>query len=634
MEQTAPKATAPDSKRKQKFADLSKLWEPRLKQAKAIRATAIKHGDRIEDMLRGKVGEAAKAEAEKMGMSDFYVQHPKMSSFLYSLIPTTIARDARQMVAVSDPKSEFDVGFAEVGTTLLERIKRNSRRFRQVQYAVWQAYIYGTGALKTCVDRHTREPITRWLDVRDLLLDPSATSAPGSGKWVGEQVTYTIKEARKLFADDTLEANAGESTRSSSRSSEDEGFDPDHMLSKPDADAEGSEQQSKTMFRCIAVYETGARPHDEDKPLLDRFEDYKDEEQHGFEGRDRILYFNDKNHNLIGVDQWPWVLERHEHPITMVRPMFDTKNPWSYAAMAPLEHIQQAMSLAMSFNYRRMIAVASDILLLDKDKCVDPEVVDKALKNREDMVVILAKGVANLDEVFKRATIGGLDPASDQILDRMTMIFDEASNYRGLMGSDVGSSPTATGAEASQQRVQTSVAVLSQAVDEAQRDCSVKELQMALSRMTGEDVAKVVGSRIGPRQPDGSFKFWPQQPSAAEIRRVDVSVEPGSSSFANKAEQSRFALELSDRLTQAIAAIVGSPTPMEAWMIRSMMEPIRMAARNDLPDFLEIIPQEDEILEYIQRTKEEAQQAQAMQQNQAEQQMSAQLDPNMIQNVA
>jgi len=565
---------------------LRKKWSNQIQLARAIRSDWVKTGDDIHRSISGEADmETYRKAREKFGeipSSERYTPWPKMSGFVNALLSILLRQNARVRVRPNDPQDPESVGRASCDTALLASIQTTSRRIEELRIAGYDALVYGNGALLHEYDEHNNDVGCRSILVDDLLVDPHGRAAPSSMAWRGYEQTIPLKLARKQYKQPDLQSNVAQKK-------------PQGRLNNEDvARWQMADEANAERFRIVVIYERAGVPLDGSLKMSDVNTD--PDEDGGYSGRDRKLTFNAETFELLDESPWGFVLERGEFPITLITPTIDPRNPLAYSALAPIKRLQFLLDFFMSVAATESANSARKLVGINDSGVADSDKLKRDIAGREQLIGYISNG--SPDNIVSQQALGELSDTQLKMLTMAANAFDEASNRPGLMSSAGTEYATATGAEVAQRRTNASIGIYAGAFEIAIGQLSVKDLQVAHSTMTGDDVAPMVGSKIGQKieaagsdgQPIVTYQYWPEDMSIRQIRSLDVYVSPNSTLETSNAERARTVLELGKVAIEAIGVAKNFGMQVEPTKLEQILSqpPMLAASLLDAPELQEV----------------------------------------------
>lgn len=587
---------------------LSDRWAARIKSAQGERGEVLRRGANLMSTIRGAPNEQIAKELQekfkqRTGVALYYPV-PMMPSYVNSLIPTILRQSPRSMIKAADPNDKTSVGIARCQSKFLDSVWTDSSRLDHNRLAVMQALSYGVGALLHDYDVHAKRPTAVHLDTRCLLLDRFGTQAPSSMSWIGYERVMPIDVARELYDDPKLQPNL--QALSSSMGMGRDSTLPDPMAYPTDtldeqrlAKAYDTAQTdaANEKIKVVVIYERAGTPDDESIPLSDLKRDPDD--NGGFSGKDRKLTFDAHTWKLLAEEPWGFTLNRGDFPITLVWPTIDPEDVWSYSLLDPVRKMQDMIDLANSILCNNIKQASRIVYLVNETMVADGPNLLEDLKSGKQFVGAKVVNAKSPDEVFNAKFLVDFDESTLKLLSATMGMFDTTTNRQGLMSAEGLGYSTATGAEVAQRRTQTSVANPTISVERALREQMVKDVQIAWSKMSGEDAKVYCGSLIGEEvktiASDGkevvSYAYWPENPTIRDIRSIDVWIQPNSTLETSGAERARTIMELIKTLVElvGVSASLGLQVVPEKYA-SLIVGPVRTALRElDMPDVEEQI---------------------------------------------
>ena len=559
------------SKAEFRSAALKERWHTRLQTARSTRNDWLKTGNDIHQTIVGSLTQDERLKERERYQQEngleMHVPWPKMTGYVNALVPTFLRQNGDIRVRPLDPSDDVSRGIARCQTRLIAAIQRDNRRTIHNRLVAYQGLTWGVGATVHGFDKHARRSFARYQSVSELLMDSMGTQAPGTMQWMGYEQTVSLDMARKQWGN-AVEANT---TASFPQNSE--------MTASQREAVASALRESRKLVRVSIVYEAASQPYDEDRPLTTA--DYEPDENGGFSGKDRVLVFDAENGNLLNESPWGFVLERGQFPITLFTPCIDPDNVWSYSAMNPVRRLQNLLDFMMSCSATDMLNASRQIVGINEDSVEDAEKFVKDLKSLQQRVVARMKGALNVDTAISSKPLTILNENSLRMVSAAGAAFDEATNRPGLMSAQGTEYSTATAAEIGQRRTNLSIANYQIAMETTIAEQSVKDLQIALSTMNGEDVKLLVSKDIGPLDPTtGEYAYWPEGVNIRQIRTVDVFMRPNSSLETSDGEQARTILETMKTIVETVSAGVNGGLQINPDVYANLIkEPLKAAVR-------------------------------------------------------
>lgn len=588
-----------------KFRDktLASKWVSRVKAARGTRAAALATGRQLLDTLRGvsntQLDQVLQEKyKEALGFAELYYPVPLTGSYVNSLIPTILRTHPRTLVRPKDASDPIEIGFSNCATALLSSVWVDNQRLQDCRAAVLDSLVYGVGAVVHSWDKYAKRPGARWISARDLLLDPHGSAVPGTMQWMGYERVMPIEVARKEFDKPSLQPNMQSiETDSQVAANPLKGlsvdFDP---MAQAALDVAATEDQSaKDRFKVVVIYERAGVPHDESMRISAA--DFSENEDGGFSGKDRVLVFDAATWELLDERPWGFVLNRGDFPITLVVPTIDPEHSWAYPFLEPVRRLQNLVDMCMSVVANDTKQASRLVNVVNENNCANGAQFLQELADGKQYMNVQTAG-AKPEDIFQSKRLFEGDFASLKTLDVAVGMYDNVTNRQGLMSAQNLNYSTATGAEVAQRRTQTSVANPSISVEEFLTQQQIKDLQIAMWLMTGEDVAVLVGSLVGaPTEMDDkgnkvkSYEFWPEDPTIRDIRSVDVWIQPNSTLETSGAERARTIKEIQNSVIEVMSAAKNLGLQADPQKFAEVVPALTLAAVREmqLPDVEQIL---------------------------------------------
>jgi len=464
-----------------------------------------------------------------------------------SLVPAVMARDPSVSVVPSDNTDEVTVRRAQNSSKLLEKSNREHKLKFHSRMAVKEALIYPLSVMETDYSNERGLPRATWHSIKKALWDVHSNGLPETMRWAAIEYELPIDAARKEFNAPWLMPDSSSVDFGNSEEEQRDFFDRFNNL---------DEDRILDQKRIIRIWVRGDVPFLDDANVEDKDNksDAGKSDEFAFDGENKLIFFDPTTNRILRKKQWPFVLDHTQLPVHFLVPEMFPGQLATISTFEPLIHIQDLLNWLHSFiaeGVRNSVQVQG---FYDSDE-IDDDVIEQ-LRNPKDRNFIPWPGMEqkrDITKIIQRFELGGLNQETLQGLG----IFDAAFN-RVSGETDLTSAATAriqkTGvAQITQARSDNRIALLADQIEDWMTDIQRSMLQIALSIMTGPEVALWIGDEnLGREQlvslPDGSveveiLQFWPELDidDGDDVRQIQADseavIEPGSMRKQSPEEQ-------------------------------------------------------------------------------------------------
>jgi hypothetical protein len=613
-----------------------RVWGHRLRTARDARTKAMEEGSAIRAMISGRATKELQAEMKMESEEWVLADWNKMAALVRVMIPALLHNEPDVTVEPWDELDEDSVRKAELYTYLCRRFIRGNARMENSKAALFEAIVYGKGCTFTDFNKAEMQPRTRFQTIREVYIDPQYDGTPNTLQWVARDLVLSVEEAKKKWP---KKARYFKPTLSDMSKEEADRVNADEAL---------SEKHINHNVRLVEVWINGSSTEFPDLPLgQEGVADDKEEGHHdhtGYHGKNEVLtlILNEKGiGTVINRAPWPWTLNEGEFPFSFLELTNDPNRTYGQSILSPARRLQDIMNIMFSALTTRQVQSSKDIISFVGEDFENPDEVEKQLRGDSQLIVARMKSGKRIKEALSQTSIGTPNAAQAALMDTANSAFEDTTGYRELTTGDVRKAQSATAAQFSEERRQSSIANAVLSTERWQGNISRKELMLAQSVMTADDIAEIAPARLlGEPKPqkdnDGNtimlYPYWDDNMTPRSIRNESQCfVRAGSMRFMSVEERRDAMVEMLRVYQESLAMVTNSGFEVPKEAVAAIFKMANHIARlAGVPEFkdLQIDP---EILQPIE--DESAKQEEIAQQSQQAQQQMAQALPQMIQQV-
>lgn len=539
-------------------------WQKRIKKAEEVQRDWLETGRQIKQFIEGSQwnpeDDLGSPVNDWMRTTNNRLW-PLFQGYLSNLIyqrPNVTARAVRS--------GDEALQRAKVNSMLMNYVLRESRYAEHTRLAVSDALIYGAGAKEQRVDPHRGDIcVSRWVNIEDVLVDPSANTTIDSVAWVAKRFTMSLSKARRVFK--------GALKKGVELTADKSGDGKKPSSTGKTSERVGTADEMDEVITLYRIYLRGddpvlddGDPDDPDnkttlEPTSAKVEGSDEKsalQKHLEESGNKVITIAMGYPYILDERPWPFVLDHDEFPITFFRAHLYPGKFLPHSPFKPLLPLQKNLNWAMTFMITQMRTMSQTKFVVDQSMFQGNEDEIEKLTSLDDREVIRTNG--RFKDALERIDFGTLSSIPVQMYPFMEGAFDDISGFQELFGGMRGAR-SATEASIREERAQTNSALMLQAIESAMLEDCRHMLQIMFSVTPLEKVIDIVGEEEAlvfedpmTRVPVASF--WDPEMKPAMIRsEVDVLLEPGSTRRVNRDQEVNDRINLMDRKVNLLNAI-------------------------------------------------------------------------------
>lgn len=595
------------------------VMERRFQACKKVRDPKLRDGQRFRDYYSGKrsivIGSANEPEsqsAEDEGNTWVKVGYPLFYQLVEALVPAIMIRDPICQVRVRQGADDV----TRIRGRVVEQVQDYWWREgaeegfeREYELALYDCIFNGMSVLEADLDNVRVQPRLTQVNCKDFLYDAEADTRIESLRWCAVRKTVGLQSAKRLFKEhkDDLKANVDEWRGEQVQESQ-QYTDPDF------------EKMNTTRFTYWRVYIKGDNPqtNEGDQKARDKTEPAEGKQKQAdgepgdealYKGKNEVVYIAklDSNYVVLKREPWPAVFDHDSFPLVFMRMTVDPQCFHPDSLLAPVEHLQRHSNWALSFHVTDVRDSSQKKIIYDKSKLDDEQI--EALENLENRTMIGVKNGLPKDSVWV-LDYGSGNQAAVQMVRDLSEIFKESTSLKELV-QEGRSHESATAAAMKDKWRDVKISKPAKKLETFVRIGMRKMLQIAMSTITAEEIARITGPELLQlvEEPyfdeSGELKtamvspVWPDEWTPEQIREeIDFMIEPNSMRFVSREQIVQELGAIKQHIQADVATLTQMGAAVNPLAIAGVMFRItrKMAQTLDIRNLDEFFPKPEDII--------------------------------------
>lgn len=615
-------ASSNGASQKMKDQLFAKAMGVRFALAMKRRKRAIQQGDKYVKMMQGATtvdpNENDENTWSKSGIPLLYMWKEALLPAILDRFPKFVGKAKRKASQITYKRIKLIEDFSDY-------LWRELDLQYVVKYAANDTLPFGVGCAEVFMDKKRNVPSACAIHIKDVLVDAEANSPSIKDvRWVAVKETMPLVTAMRKWPEykDRLEANTDEFA-----SDKDEEIDVEDVR-KGESGMGGSDNPAMRSDRIELwkVYIKGDNPSTPEGDITSKTTIEKEEDE-VYRGKNEIAWLYPTGGAKAGMGANYILLERkpdenggvwdlEDFPVEFMRITMDCRSFWPPSFFDPVVSIAEQANWAVTYDNTDAKMSVQRKIIIDKTK-FDKE--QKAqLMSDANLEVIWANDSAAVQGIQVIEYKGGNTAAAQNAIVNIER-FKEATALNELI-MEGRSHETATGAALRDKRTQLRTGGPALEIERFSINIIRKMIQLAMSTMSAEDMAKAIGPELlelypeqvidkKTRQPvfdeNGLPKMrmvsdiWPEMDTEAIRREVEINIEQESMRRVSRDQQAAELAQLKQSVIQSIAAMKEQGIQIKGDVLSETLFGIdvKFAELLGVTNFREVIPEAKDLIQ-------------------------------------
>lgn len=593
----------------------AEVMQKRFKACMDIRDKRLKDGKRYRDYYSSRKTIEVEDKDDGGDTSSWVrIGYPLIYQLVEAFIPAILLRDPVCQVSMREGADDVQRQLGMVVEKCEDHWWREGAEEgfeREYELATYDTIFNGMCALEADLDAARLQPRLTHVRCKDLLYDAEADSRIESLRWAAVRKTCDIRTARRMFMkdkkDEELKPNSDE-WKSDRVEEAEQHNDPDN------------ESMDSERFSYWRVYIKGDNPHTDKadvkapqktEPEEGKGKEKQDEKNQSiYKGKNEMVYIakQDGEYVVLKREPWPSIFDHDSFPLVFMRLTTDPDCFHPESMLAPVEPLQQQSNWALSYHVSDVRDTAQKKIIYDASK-LDQEQID-ALENLENRTMIGIKGGLPKDSVWVLDWKPG-NSATVSMVGDLSEIFKESTALKELV-QEGRSHESATAAALKDKWRDVKISKPAKLMEKFVRIGMRKMLQIAMTTLKAEDIAKIVGEEMlmieeipyvdenGQPKTQIVSPVWPDKWTPEQIRsEVLFMIEPNSMRFVSREQIVQEIGAIKQQVQADIGALANMGVQINGQALAKFMFALtkKMATTLDIRNVDDLLPTPEDIIQ-------------------------------------